>query len=267
MASRMEELLDVLLVPPGKKIDLKKDYDPGFTGKWMKKEEAEETAGRRHPTAGRDAGQALRPGHVCAADRPAGAGCGRQGRHDQARHVGRQPAGRAGLQLQGARPPRSWTTTTCGATSRPCPSAGTSASSTVPTTKKSWSCACTPRFLAGQKLPSGAEGQGHLEAALRGDQQLREVPGAQRHRGRQVLPERLQGGAEGALPGARSTAGEELEVLRGRREGARLAGTSIMAAYEDMFNHTSTEWAPWYIVPADTSGSRGWPWPRCSTTR
>lgn len=23
------------------------------------------------------------------------------------------------------------------------------------------------------------------------------------------------------------------------------------AAYEDMFNHTSTEWAPWYIVPAD----------------
>lgn len=24
-----------------------------------------------------------------------------------------------------------------------------------------------------------------------------------------------------------------------------------MAAYEDMLNHTSTEWAPWYVVPAD----------------
>lgn len=24
-----------------------------------------------------------------------------------------------------------------------------------------------------------------------------------------------------------------------------------MAAYEDMFNHTSTEWAPWYVIPAD----------------
>ena len=24
-----------------------------------------------------------------------------------------------------------------------------------------------------------------------------------------------------------------------------------MAAYEDCFNHTSTEWAPWHIVPAD----------------
>ena len=24
-----------------------------------------------------------------------------------------------------------------------------------------------------------------------------------------------------------------------------------MAAYEDVFNHTSTEWAPWHIIPAD----------------
>jgi PPK2 family polyphosphate:nucleotide phosphotransferase len=24
-----------------------------------------------------------------------------------------------------------------------------------------------------------------------------------------------------------------------------------MAAYQDMFNHTSTDWAPWYVVPAD----------------
>ena len=23
-------------------------------------------------------------------------------------------------------------------------------------------------------------------------------------------------------------------------------------AYQDLFNHTSTEWAPWYIIPADT---------------
>jgi polyphosphate kinase 2 (PPK2 family) len=26
---------------------------------------------------------------------------------------------------------------------------------------------------------------------------------------------------------------------------------SYMKAYEDVFTHTSTEWAPWYIVPAD----------------
>jgi len=42
-ADRIEELMDILKVPPGKKIDLRKDYDPGFTGKWIKKEEAEKT--------------------------------------------------------------------------------------------------------------------------------------------------------------------------------------------------------------------------------
>lgn len=42
-AERIEELLEIIRVPPGKKIDLRKDYDPGFTGKWMKKEEAQET--------------------------------------------------------------------------------------------------------------------------------------------------------------------------------------------------------------------------------
>ena len=24
-----------------------------------------------------------------------------------------------------------------------------------------------------------------------------------------------------------------------------------MEAYEEMFNHTSTDWAPWFIIPAD----------------
>ena len=41
--TRIEELMDVLRVPPGKKIDLKKDYDPGFTGKWLTKAEAKQT--------------------------------------------------------------------------------------------------------------------------------------------------------------------------------------------------------------------------------
>jgi PPK2 family polyphosphate:nucleotide phosphotransferase len=40
MPTRLEELMDVLLVPPRKKIDLVKDYDPGFTGDWVSKKEA-----------------------------------------------------------------------------------------------------------------------------------------------------------------------------------------------------------------------------------
>jgi polyphosphate kinase 2 (PPK2 family) len=31
----------------------------------------------------------------------------------------------------------------------------------------------------------------------------------------------------------------------------RLLWDKYMEAYEDCFNHTSTAWAPWYVVPAD----------------
>lgn len=42
MVSLTDELIQVLRVPPGKKIDLQKDYDPGYTGKFVKKSEAVE---------------------------------------------------------------------------------------------------------------------------------------------------------------------------------------------------------------------------------
>ncbi|OGP96213.1 MAG: hypothetical protein A2W10_03925, partial [Deltaproteobacteria bacterium RBG_16_55_12] len=31
----------------------------------------------------------------------------------------------------------------------------------------------------------------------------------------------------------------------------RISWNKYMKAYEDVFNHTSTKWAPWYIIPAD----------------
>jgi PPK2 family polyphosphate:nucleotide phosphotransferase len=39
----MEKLLDSLMVPPGKKIDLRNDYDPGYIGHFMSKEDGEAT--------------------------------------------------------------------------------------------------------------------------------------------------------------------------------------------------------------------------------
>lgn len=33
--------------------------------------------------------------------------------------------------------------------------------------------------------------------------------------------------------------------------GERTFWHDYMVAYEEMFNHTSTEWAPWYVIPAD----------------
>jgi PPK2 family polyphosphate:nucleotide phosphotransferase len=41
MPARYDRLLDMLLVPPGKKINLKKDYDPSSTGDLIKKKEAQ----------------------------------------------------------------------------------------------------------------------------------------------------------------------------------------------------------------------------------
>jgi PPK2 family polyphosphate:nucleotide phosphotransferase len=43
MTKKMDKLLDSLLVPPGKKIDLRNDYDPGHIGHFMSKEDAEES--------------------------------------------------------------------------------------------------------------------------------------------------------------------------------------------------------------------------------
>jgi PPK2 family polyphosphate:nucleotide phosphotransferase len=42
MPSKIDKLYDMLLVPPGKKISLKKDYEPGYTGELVKKKEAQE---------------------------------------------------------------------------------------------------------------------------------------------------------------------------------------------------------------------------------
>ena len=39
---RIQNLIDHIIVPPGQKINLKKDYDPGFTGDLVKKKEAQE---------------------------------------------------------------------------------------------------------------------------------------------------------------------------------------------------------------------------------
>ncbi|MGH9957628.1 MAG: polyphosphate kinase 2 family protein, partial [Pyrinomonadaceae bacterium] len=33
--------------------------------------------------------------------------------------------------------------------------------------------------------------------------------------------------------------------------GERAHFAAYMSSYEDMIRHTSTEWAPWHVVPAD----------------
>jgi PPK2 family polyphosphate:nucleotide phosphotransferase len=42
MTKKMDTLIESLIVPPGKNIDLRKDYDPGHIGHFMSKEDAED---------------------------------------------------------------------------------------------------------------------------------------------------------------------------------------------------------------------------------
>ena len=81
-----------------------------------------------------------------------------------------------------------------------------------------------PEFLAGQKLPERVRDEAHLGRAISGHPRLRALPHAQRDDRAEVLPARLEGGAAEALSRAARSAGEELEVLRQRREGARVLG-------------------------------------------
>ena len=65
-----------------------------------------------------------------------------------------------------------------------------------------------------------------LGGALRGHQRLRAPPRPERDEDREVLPPRLEGGAEEALPRSPRHARQGVEVQRGRRRRAGAAGTT-----------------------------------------
>ena len=83
-----------------------------------------------------------------------------------------------------------------------------------------------PAILEGQKLPTGEEGQGHLGPALPAGQRLGGVPLRPGLHDRQAVPQPVEGGAAQAVPGPDRRAGQELEVQRRGREGARRTGTT-----------------------------------------
>ena len=81
-----------------------------------------------------------------------------------------------------------------------------------------------PEFLAGQKLPERMRDEEHLGRALSGHPRVRALPHAQRNDRAEIFPPRLEERSRRSAFSSGSTAGEELEVLRHRREGARLLG-------------------------------------------
>ena len=106
-----------------------------------------------------------------------------------------------------------------------CPSAAASASSTARTTRRCSWCACTRRSCNAQKLPPTLVTKDIWKERYEDISQLRALPRAQRRRDPQVLPARLEGGAEAAVPRAARASR--------RRTGSSRPPTSRSASYWD----------------------------------
>ena len=98
---------------------------------------------------------------------------------------------------------------------------------------------------------AGARDEEHLARALRRHQRLRALPVAPGRGDPQVLPARVEGGTAPALPRRGSTNPRKHWKFSLADVGERAHFAEYMRAYEDTIRHTSTEWAPWHVIPAD----------------
>ena len=106
-------------------------------------------------------------------------------------------------------------------------------------------------LLERQKLPAARRAARDIWK-----RRYREINEWERHlsdngfRDRQALPQPLEGGAATALRPADRRPRPQLEVLATRRD-EREHWDGYQHAFSEMLSHTSTEWAPWYVIPAD----------------
>jgi PPK2 family polyphosphate:nucleotide phosphotransferase len=249
MANRIEGLLDVLGFPPGKKIDLKKDYDTDFTGKWIKKEEAEETlaegiqmlAEMQDKLWAQDqyalliilqaldaAGKDSTIKHVMSGVNPQGVDV----------HSFKIPSGE---ELDHDYLWRS---------SKVLPARGRIGIFNRSYYEEVLIVRVHPKFLAGQKLPPSVKDKNIW------NRRFEEINNFEKYlvnngiivvkfflyMSKETQKERF---LERALEPENNWKFSAADMKE------RVFWDDYMVAYEDMFNHTNTEWAPWYIVPAD----------------
>jgi PPK2 family polyphosphate:nucleotide phosphotransferase len=249
MVARMEELLEVLRVPASKKVNLRKDYDPGFTGKWMGKDEAEETlvegvqllAQEQDKLYAQDnyailmilqaldaAGKDGTIKHVMSGVNPQGvnvysfkAPAGEELDHDYLwrNFIALPRRGHIGIFN------RSYY-------------------------EEVLVVRVHPEFLVGQKLPP------HLKTEKIWKQRFEQINNFEKYlveNGVVVLKIFLNVSREeqGKRFLDRATLPEKNWKFSVADLKERERWDDYMDAFEEVFNHTSTEWAPWYIVPAD----------------
>jgi PPK2 family polyphosphate:nucleotide phosphotransferase len=245
----MEELLDVLRVPPGKKIDLKKDYDPGFTGKWMNKEEAEETLAEGIQML------AEMQDKLWAQDRYALLmilqALDAAGKDGTIKHVmsGVNPQGVDVYSFKGPSGEEMdhdylWRNF------KALPARGNIGIFNRSYYEEVLVVRVHPEILAGQKLPPVLKDKNIWR------RRFEEINNFEKYLvdngiivvkfflyvSKEVQKERF---LKRALMPERNWKFSAADIKE------RAHWDDYIAAYEDMFNHTSTEWAPWYIVPAD----------------
>ena len=230
--SRKERIREQLVVTPGNGAAIA-DRDPGWSGgpdyEGLSQEELKAEAKAVLAQGVEDLSEAQEllwaSDTLRTARRLPGDGRRREGQRDQARDDGRQPAGRSGGLVQdailgGARPRLPL------AHRGGLPERGRIGIFNRSHYEEVVALRVHPEWLGTQRLPARPRRAEDLGGALRGHQRLRAAPRPERHEDRQVLPPRLQGGAEAALPRAARHARQGVEVQCGRRRRARAAGTS-----------------------------------------
>jgi len=249
METRIEELLDIMRVPSGKKIDLKKDYDSGFTGKWVEKEDAEETLAKGIQLLAemQDKLWAQNQYALLVILQALDAA----GKDGAIKHVmsGVNPQG---VDVHSFKGPSSeeldhdylWRNF------KALPSRGRIGIFNRSYYEEVLVVRVHPEFLASQQLPPA------LKDKRIWRRRFEEINNFEKYLvnngiiivkiflnvSKDVQKERF---LERALMPEKNWKFSVADIKE------RVYWDDYMAAYKDMFNHTSTEWAPWYIVPAD----------------
>lgn len=249
METRIEALMDVMRVPPGKKINLKKDYDPGFTGKWMTKAEAKETLARGIQMLAEMQDKLWAQNqYAVLMNLQALDAAGKDG---TIKHVmsGVNPQG---VDVHSFKGPSSeemdhdylWRNF------KALPSRGRIGIFNRSYYEEVLVVRVHPEFLASQQLPP------KLKDKRIWRRRFEEINNFEKYlvdNGIIVIKLFLYVSKEAQKERflKRTQLPEKNWKFSAADIKERAHWDDYIAAYEDMFNHTSTEWAPWYIVPAD----------------
>ena len=246
---RIAEFIAPFRVKPGRRVRLPRDFDPEGHRERSKDEAKEILAAGVELLAEYQARLAAQDTYALLVVLP-GHGRGGQGRHHPPRHERRQPAGRRGPQLQGALRGGARPRLPVALSRSACPRAATSASSTARTTRRCSSCACTPRsWLASSCPPQRRPGDIWKR-------RFREINDWERYltdQGYRIVKIFLNLSKEEQRRRFLARIDEPDKNWKFSAADVRERGfwDDYQKAFSEVLSHTSTEWAPWYVIPAD----------------